>query len=172
VLDFLAPHRRRLERRVDARRLPPWALFRTDLLQGRWLVVWRDIAPRLEAAIIERSGESGPVPLNSCYGVVAPDLFAAHWLTAFLNSAPARGLAAAVAERAAGGCYRFDARTVGTVPLPDPRDPHLPALASIGRDATNGHPWDQDDLDRLAAAALGLDATIARTIGALAPAVR
>jgi hypothetical protein len=172
VLEFLAPHRRRLERRTDARSAPLWAVFRTDLLGGRWLVVWRDIAPRLEAAVVERPGNSGPVPMNSCYGVIAPDAFSAHWLAAFLNSTTARGIAAALAERAAGGCFRFDARTVGAVPLPEPSDPHLPALAAIARAAADNEPWDQHELDHLAARALAIDTSVVPVLGTLAPAVR
>src|SRR5205085_4086401 len=49
VRAYLRPHHAALARRADARGVPPWSLFRTELLQGPWMVLWRDIADRLEA---------------------------------------------------------------------------------------------------------------------------
>ena len=177
IADYLRPHTARLARRADARRAPSWALFRTDLLTARWVVLWRDIACRLEAAVLERRAASDPVPLNTCYGVAVPDEFTADWLTAWLNSAPIRAAASALAERASGGAFRFSAATVGQLPLP-PRtgDPDVRALADIGRAARHGEePIDDAQgahvlaalrLDDHAAAVLSqLDATLRRGAG-------
>jgi hypothetical protein len=161
VLAYLAPYASRLGQRADARlgRFPSWTLFRTDLLRAEWIVVWRDIAPRVEAALLHRSEARDPVPLNTCYGVAAPDEATGALLVAFLNSGLIRSLAAATAERASGGAYRFSAATIGALPLPsDLNCRSCRALESIGREATRGESHDADDLDTHAARALGLDA--------------
>lgn len=161
VMEFLRPHISALARRADGRASPPWALFRTDLLRSRWTVLWRDIAPRLEAVVLERSA-AGPIPLNTCYGVAVPDAWTAHWLSAWLNSAPLRAIASALAERASGGVFRFSAGTIGALPLP-PRtdDPNVRALADLGRAARHGEEYDADALDAHALGALDLDARTA-----------
>lgn len=173
VLTYLRPHHAALARRADGRDAPPWALFRTELLCGRWLVVWRDLAARLEAAVVDRHAPGAAIPLNTCYGVAVPDAFTAHWLCALLNSTVLRDLAAAIAERAAGRCFRFDARTVGALPLP-PRssDPAVHALAGVGCAASSGGAWSPDDLDRLARSALGIGPSTARSLRALGAALR
>jgi hypothetical protein len=161
VVTYLAPHAGRLARRADARlgRFPPWALFRTDLLRAEWIVVWRDIAPRLEAALLHRGDACDPIPLNTCYGVAAPDQATGVFLVGLFNSRPIRSLAAATAERASGGAYRFSAATIGALPLPSDLDSRsCRILESIGREAARGDPHDADDLDAQAARALGLDA--------------
>ena len=173
VVEYLAPHLSRLRRRADARGVSAWTLFRTELLRTRWLVLWRDIAGRLESAVLERVNAGAPVPLNSCYGVGTPDAFTAHWLSAYLNSAPVRAMACALAERASGGAFRFDGRTVGALPLPPATGtPAVRALAAIGRAAADGLSWSQDDLDRYAAAALGLDVAAATALAGLDAALR
>ncbi len=157
VIAYLAPFTARLGRRADSRGDPPWALFRTEMLRSPWLVIWRDIAPRLEAAVLRRDGPAAPIPLNTCYGVATPDAYTAHWLAAYLNSAPVRNVACALAERASGGAFRFSAAVVGALPLPPHRDAgdvrHLVAIAEA---ATCGDEWNSDDLDTHAAHALGL----------------
>jgi hypothetical protein len=160
VIGYLAAHLDRLRRRTDARgpAARPWALFRTDLLRAEWSVVWRDIALRLEAATLHRNGGADPVPLNTCYGAPVPDERAASWLTAYLNSRLVRSLAAALADRATGGAFRFSGATVGALPVPpDPDCRAVRALEAIGRDAARGDPYDPDDLDAAVALALGLD---------------
>ncbi len=157
VAAYLAPFSGRLARRADARGAPAWALFRTDLLRSAWLVIWRDIAGRLEAAPLCRTAPRDPIPLNTCYGVAVPDAFTAQWLAAYLNSAPVRNVAAALAERASGGMFRFSAFTVGALPLPAHRtSPAVRSLAAIAAEATGGDGWNADDLDAHAALALGL----------------
>jgi hypothetical protein len=157
VRTYLAPFLGRLARRSDARDAPPWALFRTEILRSPWLVIWRDIAPRLEAAPLDRTAPLSPVPLNSCYGVAVPDERTARWLAAYLNSAPVRNVAAALAERASGGAFRFSAATVGALPIPAQRETAaVRRLATIAADAACGDTWSPDDLDAHAALALGL----------------
>jgi hypothetical protein len=173
VLAFLKPEASRLARRADARDAPLWALFRTDLLRGSWLVIWRDIAPRLEAAPLCRRAADSPIPLNTCYGVAVADAYTACWLAAYLNSAAARNLAAALAERASGGAYRFSARTVGALPLPpDPQAPMVQALADIGASAMKGESWDAHDLDARVTLALGLAPHVSSQLTYLGDALR
>ena len=157
VVSFLAPFASRLARRADAHNAAPWTLFRTEILRGPWLVIWRDIAFRLEATPLCRDAPDAPIPLNTCYGVAVPDAYTAHWLAGYLNSAAARNVAAALAERASGGAYRFSAVTVGALPLPPyPRGPHVQCLADIAAAAARGEGWDSHDLDAHAALALDL----------------
>ncbi|HXY67883.1 MAG TPA: N-6 DNA methylase [Gemmatimonadales bacterium] len=173
VRTYLAPLAPLLARRSDAREAPPWALFRTEILRGPWLVIWRDIAARLEAAPLHRDGPDAPVPLNTCYGVGVADAYTACWLTAILNSAPLRDLAAALAERASGGAYRFSAATVGALPIPsDPRSRDVQILADIGAAALRGEGWDAHDLDAHAALALALAPDVAAQLAYLGDALR
>lgn len=160
VRAYLTEHAGAVRRRVDARdpRLPPWAIFRTDLLRSEWVVLWRDIAPRLEATVLHRNGARTPIPLNTCYGIAVPDGDTAAWLAALLNSRVVGVMAAAIAERASGGVFRFSAATVGALPLPpEPHDAAVRDLHRIARTALDGGPYDPDHLDDLAARALRLD---------------
>ncbi len=173
VAAYLAPHHAPLARRADAARQPPWALFRTDLLRGRRLVLWRDIAGGLEAAALERVGAAAPVPLNTCYGIIVPDDYTADWLSAYLNSGVTGALARILAERAGGGCFRFSASIVGSLPLPARADsPAARELARIARAAATGRPWNRHDLDTCAAAALGLRPSVLAPLRDLDAALR
>jgi hypothetical protein len=172
VRDYLKAHGPALARRSDARGCAPWALFRTDLLRGRWLVLWRDIAGRLEAVALERA-RGGPVPLNTCYGIVVPDERTACWLTAWLNSPPIRALAAVLAERASGGVFRFSATTVAALPVPETADsPAVDALARLGRDALHRKECDDDALAAQALRILDLDDRVAGALRRLDQALR
>jgi hypothetical protein len=173
VAAFLEPFAARLARRSDARNAPPWALFRTELLRSPWLVIWRDIASRLEAAPLCREAPDAPIPLNTCYGVAVPDEYTAHWLAAYLNSAPVRNVAAALAERASGGAYRFSAGTVGSLPLPPhPQTRHVRCLADLAAAAARGESWDAHDLDTHAALALGVTPDAAAQLAYLGDTLR
>ena len=155
VQAYLRPHGPVLARRADAEGAAPWALFRTDLLRSPVNVVWRDIASRLEAAVIDRTVPHAPIPLNTCYGVGLSDQDSAHWLVAWLNSTLMRTAAALLAERASGGCFRFSAGTVGLLPLPPADSPALAPLAAFGAAATQQRMWDHDELDRIVAGVFG-----------------
>jgi len=173
VITYLRQFGGRLARRADARNSPPWTLFRTEMLRARHLVIWRDIATRLEATVLCREAVHGPIPLNTCYGVAVPDEYTAQWLAAYLNSAPARNVAAALAERASGGAFRFSAATVGALPLPPHRATRdVRRLAEIAGDATRGEAWDPDDLDTCAARALGLTPDTASLLAYLGDTLR
>ena len=173
VTRYLSPFAAGLARRADAHDAPPWTLFRTELLRSPQLVIWRDIASRLEAAPLSREAAAAPIPLNTCYGVAVPDAYTACWLAAYLNSAPARNVAAALAERASGGAYRFSAATVGALPLPPhPASREVRCLAEIAAAAGRGEPWDPHDLDRAAALALGLPPDIEALLAYLGDTLR
>lgn len=172
VHDYLRPHQGELARRADADGSPPWSLFRTELLSAPWMVLWRDIANRLEAAALERT-RSGPLPLNSCYGVAVPDRFTACWLSAWLNSAPIRSLAMALAERASGGAFRFSATVVAALPLPnDSTTPEVARLAATGERGLEGKDVDDDALTALALGILGQEDRVGDALGRLDAALR
>ena len=173
VEEYLAPFAGRLARRADARGESIWALFRTEILRSPYVVIWRDIAPRLEAAVLCREAVDAPVPVNTCYGVAVPDVYTARWLAAWLNSAPVRNVAAALAERASGGAFRFSAGVVGALPLPACRGvPAVRRLAAVAEAAERGEEWDSDDLDTHAALALGLAAQTSQLLAYLGDALR
>ncbi len=173
VAAYLAPFTARLARRADTRGDPPWALFRTEILRSPYLVIWRDIAPRLEAAVLRRDQLADPIPLNTCYGVATSDAYTAHWLAAYLNSGLARNLACALAERASGGAFRFSATVVGALPLPPHRDTgHVRRLAAIAEAASAGDEWESDDLDTHASQALGLAPDTGRLLAYLGDTLR
>lgn len=172
VSAHLEPYAKKLERRTDSRGCPAWTLFRTDLARRGWFVLWRDIAPVLMAACLERDQGSEPVPLNTCYGVSVPDAHAAAWLVALLNSAALRVVAAVLADRASSGAYRFNAAAVGALPTPlHTATDEVQALAAIGKAATRGEPWDQNELDSLSYRALGLRTPVAAALRELAAAL-
>jgi hypothetical protein len=173
VEEYLAPFAARLARRADARGECGWALFRTDILRGPYVVIWRDIAPRLEAAVLCRDAADAAVPLNTCYGLTVPDAYTARWLAAWLNSRPVRDIASVLAERASGGAFRFSAGVVGSLPVPVCRaTPSVRRLAAIAEAAGNGEEWDPDDLDTRAALALDLAPETLRLLAYMGDALR
>jgi|CXWL01.1.fsa_nt_gi hypothetical protein len=113
VAEYLRPFSDRLRRRSDFREGPWWRLYRVHAATAAHRVVWGDLAPCLEAAVLL---EPAAIPLNSCYVLAVPDAGTAHAITAWLNSGPIRAIARLAAEPAAGGAARFGARTVGQVP--------------------------------------------------------
>ena len=160
IREYLRPYASVLARRADANGDPPWTLFRTELLAAPWMVLWRDIASRLEAAAIERT-RSSPIPLNSCYGVAVPDRFTACWLSAWLTARPIRTLSLALAERASGGAFRFSAAVVARMPLPgDASHATVAELAELGRHGHEGREVDDDALAALAFRILGRDSAV------------
>ena len=145
---WLAPFRRRLEARADARlRARWWALFRTEAARSdRPRVVWSDIGltPR---ALVLRAGDP-TVPLNSCYVVRAPTHDDALALCALLNSPVAAAWLTAIAEPARGGYRRFLGWTVARLPIPREWPRAVRILAPLARDAIAGAPADSSTLVR------------------------
>ena len=140
-----------LRRRADLHGGPWWRLFRATAATAPYRVVWSDLAQCLRAAVID---DASTVPLNSCYVAAMPSAGVAESLAAWLNSTWIRALARLNAEPAAGGCARFAARTIGSVPLPQGvlGDPVLTGFAHAGRDRDV-----QAALDECVADVLGLD---------------
>ena len=152
VAEHLEQHIARLRRRADQQTGPWWRLFRTRAATAAHRVVWRDLASGLQAAVIT---DPHPVPLNTCYVAAVASAEIAGSLAAWLNSTPIRALARLAAEPAAGGCARFAARTIRSLPLPPSVLGH-PVLASFANAAADHDV--QSDLDHLAARLLRLTA--------------
>lgn len=152
---YLAPHRGRLRSRKDYEGGPEWALFRAVPAVSMHRVVWADLSPRLEAAPLTGPQSERFIALNTCYLAPAPTAAAALRLAAWLNCTWIRAAASVVADPAAGGFRRFNARVVSGLPLPERAltDTGLLALAESARAA----PLDQAAVDDLCARLLGLD---------------
>jgi hypothetical protein len=151
---YLARHRAALLGRVDYAGGPPWALFRTRAATAPHRVVWADVARSLSAVALTGPEDEGLVALNSCYVAPTPDAPTAWRIAAWLNTTWLRAAARASAVPAAGGYARFNAGTVGALPLPATvlADSRLDRVAREGR---LGAPV-QDTLDDIAAEHLGL----------------
>jgi hypothetical protein len=158
---YLARHRAALLRRVDHAGGPPWTLFRTRPATAPHRVVWADVARSLSAVALTGPEDERLVALNSCYVAPTRDAPTAWRIAAWLNTTWLRAAARAGAIPAAGGYARFNAGTVGALPLPPTvlADSRLDLVAREGR---LGAPV-QDTLDDLAAEHLGL-ARRARTL--------
>lgn len=112
---YFEKHRDELAERADHRPgMKPWEIFRLNRGLHGPKVVWRDMGPMLEAAV----ADSESIPLNTVYFIGAKDSERAQVLAAVLNSAPLRGVARAVAERARGGWRRHLAWVMRLLPLP------------------------------------------------------
>ncbi|MFP4599599.1 MAG: Eco57I restriction-modification methylase domain-containing protein [Persicimonas sp.] len=112
---YFAGHAERLESRSDHRKeLPIWQMFRVKegLLAPK--VVWRDMSPKLEAAL----APSEIVPLNTVYFIGLSDERQARLLAALMNSPPLRAIAYALGERARGGWRRHFAWVMRMLPVP------------------------------------------------------
>lgn len=108
-------HATRLKGRSDFRSDSPlYQMFRvkTDLLKPK--VVWRDLSPKLEAAL----APAEVVALNTVYFIALEDMRRARLFAALLNSAPMRAMAYALAERARGGWRRHFAWVMRLLPVP------------------------------------------------------
>lgn len=171
AMRYLASHEPALRARVDYAGGPYWTLFRTGGATARARVVWPDLSRQLNAVPLVGPAGRQMVPLNSCYVLVLPDDGSALGLGAWLNSTWLRVAARALAERAAGGFARFNARVVGDLPLPAGvlTDARLRALARDGLAGTHV----QEELDDICAQHLALSprerATLAGAPGAGAP---
>jgi hypothetical protein len=117
LADYFAEHEADLRDRADDNpEKPPWQLFRLKpgLLEPK--VVWRDLAPRLEAAL----APADVVPLNTVYFVPFARRRHAEAFVALLNSEPMRAFAYAIGERARGGWRRHFAWVMRLLPVPEP----------------------------------------------------
>ena len=162
VSSYLHGEQDRLQRRADWQKGPWWRLFRTTGATAPHRVVWCDLAPVLRATTLT---DPDMVPLNSCYVAALPSASSAEALTAWLNSTWIGALARLVAEPASGGCARFAARAVGTVPLPAGvlGDPVLAAMTHAAIDHNVS-----EALDEYVAQRLGLDTDDRAVLGAVA----
>lgn len=157
----------RARRRTDHRGGPPWTLFRVRAAVARWRVVWADIARRPEAVVLDVTGASEAVPLNSCYVAAAPDRVTALAIAAVLNSTYAHACVSATADEARGGYRRVNARVAGRLPIPTARRARR-TLATLAARYHRGTVRDQLTLDRAVAAALDLPAATCDALAALA----
>lgn len=154
---YLERHARQLDTRAS--NASTGRLFRISggLLES--MVLWRDLAPRLDAVALPRAADR-PVPLNSVYFVaLGRDDDAAFTLTAYLNSLPMRVFARAIAERAKDAFFRFFAWTVAVLPLPG--DWHGTLAGELCRLARDAHEAGGMDAE----SAVRLDALVARSYG-------
>jgi Eco57I restriction-modification methylase len=145
-----------LQRRTDFRDPPAWRLFRPALAARTPRVVWPDLARRPMAAVLDQSLEPNSVPLNTLYGVVCATQSEAVALAALLNSTWAAAFVSLEADVARGGFVRCNARAVGALPVPHRDEAAWGALAEIGARAHRGESVSQEELDGVAADALGL----------------
>jgi Eco57I restriction-modification methylase len=150
-----------LAARADARNGPWWALHRTGPASAAHRVAWPDLARALGAVQLPRT----VIPLNSCYLVVTKSHEAGEAFAAWLNSTWIGAVARLGADPARGGFFRFNARTVGAVPLPtaaleDERWSRLPRPQRFDKEA-------RDAIDRIVAEHLGLDARDRRALRAV-----
>lgn len=137
----LAPWRRALEQRSDARGARWWSLFRTEAARSdRPRVVWGDIGRTPRALVLEKGDAT--VPLNTCYVVRARTEDDAHALATLLNSSVGAAWLGALAEPARGGYRRYMGWTCVRFPIPTAWDQARALLAPIGRAAAAGSPPD------------------------------
>jgi hypothetical protein len=161
----VAPYLSELRDRRDYRGGPPWVVFRVRAAIARHRVVWADLARQLVAAALTTRRDSQYIPLNSCYVIAARSAAQAERITAWLNSTWLRAIALLVAVPAAGGFARFNARTIGQLPLPTtaPDDSGLSVLAQRGRAGEAV----QEELDEIVARHLGLTSTAQNALRAV-----
>jgi hypothetical protein len=121
----------------------------------------------LEAATLSGPQAERFIPLNSCYLTPVATGALALRLTAWLNSTWMRAVAALTADAAAGGFRRFNARVVGSLPLPVTvvDDDALESLANAAR----GGRLLQRDLDDACARHLDLTPEDRDAMAAVAP---
>jgi len=154
ALAWIRRHEHALTARRDYTGGPVWTVFRAAPASAEHRVVWADLARQLEAVVLSGRASREQMPLNSCYLLTVPSAAAALRLAAWLNSSWVRAAARAVADPAANGYARFNARVVGGLPLPPSVlvDPDLAALATAGIAGE----LSQEDLDDVTARHLAL----------------
>jgi hypothetical protein len=158
-------HSARLRTRADYRRGPIWSLFRV-LPPGGFGVVWRDIAARPVAVVIERDATS-PVPLNTCYTARFKAKETAYVVSAVFNSVWCGVLARLTADEAQAGYRRINARVVSGFPIPE-SGAATDQLVTLSRQAHDHGDVTAGDLDDAVANALDLPAAIRNSLRRLA----
>jgi hypothetical protein len=163
ALAHFTVHERTLRSRADYRDGPLWMLFRTIAGVVGPRVVWADLSRTLTAAVLGDTDRR--IPLNTCYVIRAPHSVALT-LSAWFNSSWMRGLARLQADPASSGFARFNARTIGALPLPESItvNPKLSVFAAL---ASRGS-YLQEELDELTAPHLDLSPTALRTLASVA----
>ncbi|MEO8294906.1 MAG: N-6 DNA methylase [Gemmatimonadota bacterium] len=159
-------HASTLGARKDYKSGPPWILFRTGPATAPVRVIWADLASRLIAVAL--SGHQGRplIPLNTCYVMPVRAVPMARAIAAWLNTTWMRAIAVLTADPASGGFYRFNAASVGRLPLPS-AVPGDAGLADIAERAEHGQ-LDQGELDERAAVHLNLSTGEAGLLSAVA----
>lgn len=161
---YVRAHEALLRARVDYGGGPVWTLFRVKPALAEHRVVWADLARQLNAAALTGAAGRGLLPLNSCYLLPVASRAAALTLAAWLNCTWIRAAARAVADTAAGGFARFNARTIAGLPLP-PAALDDPALAGLALRGAAGDDI-QEELDDLTARHLALTPRARRLLAA------
>jgi hypothetical protein len=143
---WLAPWRRRLRARTDARDSAAWwELFRTEAADSeRTRVVWSDFGRAPRAAVLAAGDPT--VPLNSCYVLPCADPADALALAALLNGPIAAAWLNAIAEPARGGWHRYLAWTVMQLPLPRDWTRARDVLAPLARRALLDDPPAEEEM--------------------------
>jgi hypothetical protein len=153
---WLAPHRRTLAGRADAKRAARWwTLFRTEAAAASTCrVVWADIGKELRAAVIPAGDPV--VPLNTCYVVRTSNEADALALTAILNSDIATAWLSVIAEPARGGYRRFMGWTLALLPIPSEWSSVRSSLEDFARRGAYGERISTSALNEAVAGAYGL----------------
>ena len=125
----LAPFIDQLQRRTDYHGGAVWQLFRIGLAIVPHRVLWVDLAREILAVV----PPPDIVPLNTVYGIATRRALDAHALAALLNTRWCTALARLAADPARGGFRRFNARVIGSLPLPRASAAQWDALADLGR---------------------------------------
>lgn len=135
VARWLAPYRRALSTRTDARRAERWwSVFRTDGASSDTpRVVWADIGRSVRAAVLAAGDPT--IPLNTCYIARCPTYEDALALSVVLNSQLATAWLSVIAEPARGGYRRYLGWTMSLFPLPAPWSLCRGPLAAVGERA-------------------------------------
>jgi hypothetical protein len=129
VARWLAPHRRLLAARSDARRATRWwSVFRTDAAAtDKPRVVWADIGRSVRAIVLPAGDQT--VPLNTCYVARCGSDEDALALCSLLNSSLVSAWLSVIAEQARGGYRRYLGWTISQLPIPREWDSCRSALA-------------------------------------------
>lgn len=129
IKEYLQPMISKLRARSDWRDSDPdWRVYRTYPEGHGWRVAWPDIAVRMRATVLPPVQEGGPLCLNTVYFIGVDSQDQAMDLADWLNSEEPQMWMLERAQVAQNGYLRFDARLVGSVPLPPPDHQHHLAL--------------------------------------------